>query len=295
MNKAQPTSKVYFTKVISQEKLCEIYDKLEIKLDGKVAVKIHSGEHDKTHTIQPTFMKPLVDKVKGTLVECNTGIGGDGWRRFHSEDHWKLIKQHGFTDIAPFDIMDEEGIIELPVTGGKHLKVNYVGSHLKNYDSILVLSHFKGHALAGFGGAMKNVAIGIASSKGKCQIHGGYTVEDIMASDINRFIEAMADAVKSVIDYKKGKMVYISVMKDISIDCDCDPNPHAPEMKDIGILASIDPVALDQACVDLIYKSNDKGKENLIKRIEEKNGLHLLECGEQLGIGSIKYEIISID
>lgn len=191
--------------------------------------------------------------------------------------------------------MDEEGIIELPVTGGKHLKVNYVGSHLKNYDSILVLSHFKGHALAGFGGAMKNVAIGIASSKGKCQIHGGYTVEDIMASDLNRFIEAMADAVKSVIDYKKGKMVYISVMKDISIDCDCDVNPQPPEMKDIGILASIDPVALDQACVDLIYKSNDKGKENLIKRIEEKNGLHLLECGEQLGIGSRKYEIISID
>ena len=293
MNKS--TSKVYFTKVITPDKLCEIYDKLEIKLEGKVAVKIHSGEHDKTHTIQPSFMKPLVDKVKGTLIECNTALEEETGRRFHSEDHWKVIKQHGFTDIAPFNIMDEKGIIELPVTGGKHLKVNYVGSHLKNYDSILVLSHFKGHALAGFGGAMKNVAIGIASSKGKCLIHGGYTVEDIMASDMNRFIEAMADAVKSVIDYRKGKMVYISVMKDMSIDCDCDVNPKAPEIKDIGILASIDPVALEQACVALVYKSNDKGKGSQIKRIEEKNGVHVLECGEQLGIGSRKYELDSID
>lgn len=287
--------KVYFTKKINPERLIEIFDKLEMKLEGKIGVKIHSGEHDKPYPIQPNFMKPLVQKINGTLVECNTACGGEKFKRFNSKDHWELIKRHGFLDVGKFDIMDEEGEIELPIPNGKRIKVNYVGSHLDNYDSLLILSHFKGHMMTGYGGALKNVAIGIASSHGKRSIHGAGDESKILTCDTLIFLEAMADAVKSVVDYKKGKMVYINVMKDLSVDCDCDFDPKKPEMKDIGILASIDPVALDQACIDLIYNSDDKGKTILINRIEGKKGTHILEATKELGLGSRKYELIDID
>lgn len=291
-----PLPKVYFTKTITPDKLIELYDKLEIKLDGKIAIKIHAGEHDKPYPIQPSFMKPLVDKLKRTLVECNTALEGEQYKRYAPKDHWELIKRHGFLEVGKFDLMDEEGEMELPVPTGKQIKVNYVGSHLANYDSILVLSHFKGHLFAGFGGAMKNVAIGIASSHGKRNIHvAGGDESTFWHCDKIKFIEAMADAVKSVVDYRKGKMVYLSVMKDLSVYCDCDSNPKPPEMGDIGILSSIDLVALDQACVDLIYQSNDKGKTSLINRIEEKKGIHILEAAEELGLGSRKYELINVD
>ena len=216
-------------------------------------------------------------------------------KRKESKDHWELIKRHGFPDVGKFDLMDEEGEIELPVPTGKQIKTNFVGKNLANYDGIIVLSHFKGHMMGGFGGAMKNTSIGIASGHGKLYIHGAGDQKVGFECEQDKFLEAMADAVKSVMDYKKDKIVFINVMKDMSIDCDCDSNPHPPELKDIGMLASLDPVALDQACVDLIYKSNDKGKASLIKRMEEKHAIHILETGEELGIGSRKYDLIELD
>ena len=285
-------SKVYFTKNITSENLVNMYKKLGVKLEGNVAVKVHSGEPGGNNFLKPEFMKELVDYVNGTIVECNTAYEG---RRNTTEKHIKAIEEHGFTKIANVDIMDSEGDMELPIKNGKHLTVNYVGSHLANYDSILVLSHFKGHQMGGFGGALKNTSIGIASSYGKAVIHGAGDPKEIWTAEQDSFLESMAEAASSVIEYRKNKMAFINVMCNLSIDCDCNSCPHAPEMKDIGILASLDPVALDKACVDLVYNSEDKGKASLIKRIEEKHGVHIIEEAKRLKIGSDEYELVSID
>jgi uncharacterized Fe-S center protein len=291
-------SKVYFTNVLAPESLVNMYKALGIELNGKVAVKVHTGEPGGNNFLKPEFMKNLVDYVHGTIVECNTAYPG---RRNTTEEHWEAIEEHGFTKIAKVDIMDEEGEMELPVKNGKHLGVNYVGSHLANYDSLLVLSHFKGHAMGGFGGALKNISIGIASSGGKMWIHTAGSTNKTgdfgvcFETNQDAFLESMAEAASTIVDYEKNNIAFINVMRDISIDCDCDSHPHAPGIKDIGILASIDPVALDQACVDLIYNSEEEGKEGLIHRIEEKHGIHTVEEAARLGVGSREYKLINID
>lgn len=283
--------KVYFTKTISPEKLAKLYKAMGRELKGRVAVKVHSGEPGGHNFIKPEFMKPLVDSLKGTIVECNTAYPG---RRNTTEKHLETVREHGFTKIAYVDIMDSEGEMELPVANGRRIKVNYVGSHLENYDSMLVLSHFKGHQMGGFGGALKNMSIGIASSHGKAYIHGAGDVNRMWTCEQDMFLEAMADADKSVMDYMKSNIAFINVMKDMSIDCDCNSNPAAPEISDIGMLASLDPVALDQACVDLVYASEDKGKASLIRRIEEKHGIHTVEAAEALGVGKREYELVDL-
>lgn len=290
-------SKVYFTKEITPESLIKIYDAVGFKLNGKVAVKISTGEPGGHNFLNPNLIKDLVQELNGTIVECNTAYGG---KRMVVEDHLQTVKDHGFTAIADVDIMDAEGDMALPVTGGKHLKENYVGINLKNYDSMLMLSHFKGHAMGGFGGALKNMSIGVASSEGKAWIHtAGKTrnPSELWANlpEQDHFLESMAEADESVISYMKGNILYINVINNLSIDCDCDSNPEDPCMKDIGIVASIDPVACDLAGLDLVYNSEDEGKKRLIERIESKHGIHTVEHAEKLGIGSTKYELINID
>ena len=290
-------SKVYFTKEITPESLIKIYDVLGRKLNGNVAVKISTGEPGGHNFLNPNLIKDLVNKVNGTIVECNTAYAG---RRNSTEEHWKAIKEHGFLDIAKVDIMDEEGDMPIPVRNGLHLKENYVGEHLANYDSMLILSHFKGHAMAGFGGALKNMSIGVASANGKTWIHtAGKTKKPSELWDNlpeqDHFLESMAEADESVIEYIKGNIVYINVINNISIDCDCDSNPEPPCMKDIGIAASLDPVAVDKACLDFVYNSEDEGRERLINRIEEKHGIRTVEHAEELGIGTTNYEIVNID
>ncbi len=292
-------SKVYFTKDISEEGLIKIYEALNRNLKGKVAVKISTGEMGGHNYLDPNLIKGLVQKLKGTIVECNTAYPG---KRMTSSDHWEIIKAHGFTGIAPCDIMDEEGEIEIPVHGGEHLQnKNIVGSHIQNYDSMLVLSHFKGHAMGGFGGALKNISIGVASSNGKAWIHSVGRTKDTkemwnLIEDQDGFLESMAEADKAVVEYfKPENMAYINVANKISIDCDCDSNPKDPEMEDIGIFASIDPVALDQCCYDTIMNSNDPGRESLINRMKEKHAIHTVERAYELGIGNREYEIINID
>lgn len=284
-------SKVYFTKNITPESVIKIYEALGVELPGKVGVKVHSGEVGNQNFIKPQFWKPIIDKVKGTIIECNTAYEG---KRNTSEAHWETMKLHGWTDVAKVDIMDEEGEIEVPIKNGKRIKTNYVGNHLKNYDSILVLSHFKGHPMGGFGGALKNISIGIASSYGKTYIHGVGKPEDFWTSDHDSFLEAMADAAKSVVEYFKGNMAFINVMCNMSVDCDCCAVAADPKICDIGILASLDPIALDQACVDLVYKSEDEAKSHLIERMESKNGIHTVEAAADLGFGSREYELIKL-
>ena len=285
-------SKVYFTRKIDSDSLCAIYDALGITLHGKVAVKISTGEPGGHHYLNPQLIKPLVDKVGGTIVECNTAYEG---RRYNTKDHWQAIRDHGFMDIAPCDIMDEDGEMSIPVTNGVHLSENFVGAHFANYDSMLVLNHFKGHAMGGFGGALKNMSIGIASSHGKAHIHGVGEPSKIWTADHDSFLECMADADKAVMDYiGRRNMACVSVANLLSVDCDCDSNPHAPEMADIGIFSSLDPVALDQACVDAVYASDDPGKAALIERMESRHGIHTIEVAAQLGLGSREYEIIEI-
>lgn len=284
---------VYFIKEISAEALQKIYRALGVSLKGNVAVKISSGEPGGHNFLQPSLIEPLVKGLNGTIVECNTAYGG---RRSTSEEHWKALKEHGFTQIAPCDIMDQDGEMEIPVEGGFHLKGNLVGSHLKHYDSMLMLSHFKGHAMAGLGGALKNMSIGVASANGKARIHASNVDGiDIFSGDQDSFLESMADADKSVMDYMgRENIVYINVANRLSVDCDCDSNPHEPEMDDIGIFASLDPVAVDQACVDAVYQSPDEGKTALIERMESRNGIHTIEAAAQLGIGSREYEIVDL-
>ena len=285
---------VYFTKDISPAGIMAIYNALGREASGKVAVKLSTGEAGNTHYLSPALIGELVKKVNGTIVECNTAYGGS---RSATAMHKQVAEDHGFTKIAAVDIMDEDGDIELPVTGGKHLKFDAVGSHFKNYDFVLVLSHFKGHAMGGFGGAIKNISIGIASSRGKVIIHTAGTKDSgsIWYDKQDDFLESMAEAAKAVSDsLDNGKRImYISDMNHLSVDCDCDGNPAAPDMHDIGILGSLDPVALDQACVDLVYKAPDGS--SLIKRMESRHGIHTLEHAAEIGFGSREYDLVSID
>lgn len=288
MKKAQ----VYFTPEITAEALVRIYEALGTKLWGQVAVKLSTGEPGGHNFLQPALIKPLVQRLSGTIVECNTAYEG---RRNTTEAHWQAIREHGFMDIAPCDIMDEEGEMSLPVVGGRHLTENFVGAHLANYNSILMLSHFKGHLMGGFGGALKNMSIGVASAHGKAHIHGVGIPENLWTADHDSFLECMAEADKAVMDYMGRKnIVYINVANRLSIDCDCDANPHEPEMADIGIFASLDPVAVDQACVDAVYNSPDPGKAALIERMESRNGIHTVEEAAALGLGSREYAIVNI-
>ncbi|WP_410518815.1 DUF362 domain-containing protein [Butyricimonas paravirosa] len=287
--------KVYMFKEISPENLVKIYEALGREATGKVAVKLSTGEPGGHNFLQPALIKDLVQKVKGTIVECNTAYGGG---RADTENHLKAAKDHGFTAIAPVDIMDAEGEVALPVKGGKHLKEDFVGSHYLNYDFTVVLSHFKGHAMGGFGGAIKNISIGIASSAGKAWIHSAGKTKGNPWGNLppqDDFLESMAEAAKAIIDHCGDKILYISVANNLSVDCDCDSSPEDPKMGDIGILASLDPVALDKACTDLVRASEDHGKIHLIERIDSRNGMHTLEYGEKIGLGSQKYELVKLD
>ena len=287
--------KVYMFKEISSENLVKIYEALGREATGKVAVKLSTGEPGGHNFLQPVLIKDLVQKVKGTIVECNTAYGGG---RADTENHLKAAKDHGFTAIAPVDIMDAEGEVALPVKGGKHLKEDFVGSHYLNYDFTIVLSHFKGHAMGGFGGAIKNISIGIASSAGKAWIHSAGKTKGNPWGNLppqDDFLESMAEAAKAIIDHCGDKILYISVANNLSVDCDCDSSPEDPKMGDIGILASLDPVALDKACTDLVRASEDHGKIHLIERIDSRNGMHTLEYGEKIGLGSQKYELVKLD
>ena len=291
-------AKVYFTSEITPESLVKMYEVLGVNLPGKVAVKLHSGEQGNQNYLRPEFVQKLVEKVDGTVVECNTAYEG---ARNSTEKHRKLIKEHEWDKYFKFDLMDAEGPdLALDVPNGKILKKNYVGKNLANYDSMLVLSHFKGHAMGGYGGALKQLSIGCASSAGKTLIHTAGVSNDqtkLFANlpEQDRFLEAMADAAESVVKHFNGNIVFINVMKNISKDCDCDGNASAPCMKDIGILASTDPIAIDQACLDLVYNSTDPGKDTLIERIESLHGVHTVEASAELGFGTREYELINID
>ena len=291
-------AKVYFIKDITPENIIKAYEALGKKLEGKVAVKMHSGEKGNQNYLKAEFVKDVINHVNGTVVECNTAYNG---ARNYTEKHLELIKEHEWDKYFPFDLLDAEGPdMELNIPNGKVLKKNYVGKNLKNYDSMLVLSHFKGHAMGGYGGALKQLSIGCASSAGKTLIHtaGVATDQKVLFDNLpeqDKFLESMADAAESVVNYFDGNIAYINVMKNISKDCDCDGNASAPCMKDIGILASLDPVAIDQACLDLVYNSEDSGKETLIKRIESLHGVHTVEASAELGFGTREYELITIE
>ena len=289
--------KVYFFKEISSDNLVKIYEALGREAKGKVAVKLSTGEPGGHNFLQPSLIKALVQKVNGTIVECNTAYGGG---RADTESHLKAAADHGFTAIAPVVIMDAEGEVELPVEGGKHLKFDIVGKDFLNYDFTIILSHFKGHAMGGFGGAIKNMSIGIASSNGKAWIHSaGKTRVPAEAwknlPEQDDFLESMAEAAKAVADHCGDRILYISVANNLSVDCDCDASPEEPRMGDIGILASLDPVALDRACTDLVRSSEDPGKVHLIERIDSRHGMHTLDYAEALGMGSQKYELVTLD
>ena len=284
--------KVYFTDKITSKSLLEIYKKLGVELKGKVAVKVHSGEKGNQNYLKPLFYKDLIDYVNGTVVECNTAYNGE---RNTSEKHLKLLDKHKWTKYYNVDLLDETDEIALEVKNPKYIKENYVGKNIENYDSMLVLSHFKGHPMGGYGGALKNISIGLASSHGKANIHGAGKPDEMWTADHDSFLESMAEAAKTIVDYEKGNMVFINVMANMSVDCDCCAKAEDPCMKDIGILASTDPVSLDQACIDLVYSSNDPGKDHLIERIESRNGIHTIEYAENIGVGIRKYELIKID
>ncbi len=287
------TAKVYMFTEISSDNLVKIYEALGREATGKVAVKISTGEPGGHNFLDPDLIKDLVQKVNGTIVECNTAYGGG---RTNAADHMRAAEEHGFTAIAPVDIMDAEGEVELPLKGGRHLTRDIVGSHFLNYDFTIILSHFKGHAMGGFGGAIKNMSIGIASSNGKRYIHSaGASTTSWGNPSQDDFLESMAEAAKAVADHCGNNILYISVANNLSVDCDCDSSPADPQMGDIGILASLDPVALDRACTDLVRNSEDHGKIHLIERIDSRNGMHTLDHAEALGMGSQKYELIQLD
>ncbi len=283
---------VYMTAEITPEALMEIYTALGTGLEGnQTAVKLSTGEPPASNYLDPNLIKELVQSVNGTIVECNTAYGGS---RSETAMHYQVAEDHGFTEIADVVIMDEDGSATIPVEGGTHLKENYVGAHFPEYDGFLVLSHFKGHAMAGFGGAIKNISIGIGSAEGKCLIHtAGSSHDSPWGGEQNAFLESMAEAGKSVVDALDGNILFINVMNHLSIDCDCDGNPAEPDIHDIGILASADPVALDQACVDLIYQA--EGREALVSRMESRNAELVLEHGEEIGLGSRSYQLKRID
>lgn len=286
-------SKVYFSKHLTKETLVKLYKTLGVELPGKVAVKVHSGEEGNQNFLHPEYFKDIIEYVNGTVVECNTAYEG---KRNTTEKHLKLLKDHEWSEYFPVDLLDAEGEDKiLSVQNGKVISKNYVGKNIDNYDSMLVLSHFKGHPMGGYGGALKQLSIGMASSYGKAYIHGAGVVEEIWTAEHDKFLEAMADAAKSVVDYFESKIVYINVMANMSVDCDCCAKAEDPCMKDIGILISTDPVAIDQACIDLVYSSNDPGKNHLIERIESRNGIHTIAAAEELNIGSRQYELITVE
>ena len=289
-------SKVYFSKEITPENLIKMYDVLNVELPGKVAVKLHSGEKGNQNYIKPEFVKAIVKKVNGIVVECNTAYDG---ARNTTEKHMKLMEEHGWSNYFDVDILDSEGEDTLEVPNGQVIKKNIIGSHMKNYDSMLVLSHFKGHPMGGYGGALKQLSIGLASGSGKRYIHcagkenGSYN--DMFKADHDKFLEAMADAASSITDYYKDKIVYINVMCNMSVDCDCCAVAEDPCMKDVGVLASLDPIAIDQACIDIVYNSKDPGRDHFVARVERQNGVHTIEAANELGFGSREYELINID
>ncbi len=287
-------SKVYITKEITPESLMKIYQALGREAKGnKVAIKVSTGEPGGNNYLKPALIGDLVKSVNGTIIECNTAYGG---KRSSTEDHLQAARDHGFMDIANVDIMDADGEVDLPVVGGSHITRDIVGKNFLNYDFTVILSHFKGHAMAGFGGAIKNMSIGIASANGKRLIHSGGTSTTSWGSPTQEeFLETMSEAAKAVADHCGDKIIYISVMNNLSVDCDCDSNPANPEMGDIGILASLDPVALDKACVDQVYASTDHGKIHLIERMESKKGIHAVEHAEKIGMGNQRYELVEID
>ena len=286
-------SKVYFSKTITPEKVVELFQLTGKTLDGNTAIKIHSGEVGNQNFLKPDFWKPVIDHVGGTVVECNTAYEGS---RDTTVKHMKTLREHGWSKYFNVELMDAEGPdLELAIPNGKKIKKNYVGKTLTSYDSLLVLSHFKGHPMGGYGGAIKQLSIGLASSLGKAYIHGVGDTNNFWGSDHDSFLESMADAASSIIDYFKGNIVYINVMKNMSVDCDCCAVAEDPCMADIGILASLDPIAIDQACLDLVYASDDPGRDHLIERIESKNGVHTIEAAADLGFGSRDYELITIE
>ena len=282
---------VYFIADISPESLVRAYRALNVELPGRVGVKLSTGESENSNYLRPALIGDLVQLLNAAIVECNTAYGGS---RSSTAMHMQLAKDHGFTDIAEVDILDAEDSMELPIEGGNRLSVDYVGSHFANYDAFLVLSHFKGHAMAGFGGAIKNISIGFGSSMGKVWIHsGGTRTSGSIWGDQDPFLESMADAAKAVDTYMGENIVYISVLNRLSVDCDCDGNPAEPDMHDIGILASTDPLAIDQAAIDLVYAMPDSA--SLIERIESRNGLHTLDAAEAVGLGSRTYNLVNLD
>lgn len=283
-------SKVFFSKEITPEKVVELYRLVGKNLEGKVAVKVHSGEEGNQNFLRPEFWKPMVEYVDGTVVECNTAYTGS---RDTTDKHVKTLEKHGWSKCFKVELLDGQGPdLELPIPNGRKIKKNFVGKEIEKYDSMLVLSHFKGHPMGGYGGAIKQLSIGVASALGKKYIHGVGDVDDFWNSDHDSFLEAMADAASSVTEYFKGNVVYINVMKNMSVDCDCCAVAEDPCMGDIGILASLDPVAIDQACLDLVYKSEDPGRDHLIERIESRNGVHTIEAAAELGVGRREYELI---
>lgn len=286
------SSKVYFSKEITPEKVLELYKILGKTLNGNVAIKVHSGEKGNQNFLKPDFWKPVIDFVGGTVVECNTAYEG---ARNTTERHEKLMEEHGWKEYFKVDILDAEGPdLVLDIKNGERIKKNFVGKNIENYDSMLVLSHFKGHPMGGYGGAIKQLSIGVASSYGKGYIHGVGNPDNFWTSDHDEFLESMAEAASSVIDYFNGNIVYVNVMKNMSVDCDCCAKAEDPCIADIGILISDDPVAIDQACIDLVYFSSDPGKPHLIERIESRNGIHTIEAAAKLGYGSREYELIEI-
>ncbi len=286
-------SKVYFSKEISPRKVLELYKKIDKVLKGNVAVKVHSGEKGNQNFLKPDFWQSIIDYVGGTVVESNTAYEGE---RNTTEKHKSLLHEHGWADQFKVEILDESGPdLELPIENGRVIRKNYVGKNIAKYDSMLVLSHFKGHPMGGYGGAIKQLSIGVASSFGKAYIHGCGVPEDIWTADHDSFLEAMADAAGSVIDFFDGNIVYVNVMKNMSVDCDCCAVAEDPCIADIGVLVSTDPIAIDQACIDLVYNSTDAGKPHLIERIESRNGIHTIEAAAEIGYGSREYELINID
>ena len=283
-------SRVYFSKTITPEKIIELCGMLGKELKGNVAVKLHSGEVGNQNFIKPEFWKPVIEYIGGTVVECNTAYEGS---RNTTDRHRDTLKKHGWTQYFDVDLMDAEGPdMELEIPDGKRLKKNFVGKNLAKYDSMIVLSHFKGHPMGGYGGALKQLAIGIASSHGKAYIHGGGQLENIWETEQNVFLEAMADAASSVVRHFDGNIIYVNVMKNLSVDCDCCAVAEDPCMKDIGVLVSADPIAIDQACIDIVYNSEDQGKSHFINRVETRNGVHTIEAAAELGFGTREYELI---
>lgn len=291
-------AKVYFTKEITPESVVKMYEKLGKELTGKVALKVHSGEAGNQNYLHPEFMKPIINRVNGTIVECNTAYAG---QRNNTEKHKKLMEDHGWSKRFDVDIMDAEGPdLEIEIPNGKVIKQNYLGKNIKNYDSMLVLSHFKGHPMGGYGGAIKQLSIGCASSTGKSWIHSAGKEKDqtklwdnLPEQDL--FLESMADAAESVVQYFKGNIAFINIMCNMSVDCDCCAIAEDPCMKDIGILASLDPIAIDQACIDLVINSKDPGKDHLLERINSRHGTHTIDSAVELGFGTNEYELIKVD